>query len=214
MKGADFQRLARKYLLPHLPGFGSKGGLLVAEPLEYLLRGFSFEPSGFDPSSFYMSVFVQPPYVPSTYVCFHYGNRLGFSWSRPQASEEWYVMGKLLACMESEGLPFLRRFRNPADFADKAAQITGSLDDPYLVETVASSLVLVGRYQDALEEIDRLHRITMRMNPKLSWPREIDRRAQQVRESMSRDPQEAVALLNAWRDQTVHNLRLEKTRKP
>lgn len=81
------------------------------------------------------------------------------------------------------------------------------------VEAVAYSLVLIGRYQDALREVDRVHRITMQMNPRLSRPREIDRRAQQVREALIRDPQEAVALLNGWRDDTVHNLRLDKLPK-
>ncbi len=73
MKTAVFQRLIRKHLLPHLPGFRAKGWLLFAEPPRRLLRGFAFEGSGFDQSVFNVWAFVKPLYVPSTYVTFTLG---------------------------------------------------------------------------------------------------------------------------------------------
>lgn len=207
MNARGFQRLSREYLLPRLPGFRAKGGLLFAEPLEELLRGFYFEPSGFDRCMFYASVFVQPLYVPSTHIVLHYGARLGPGWNLAEGSEH-QVMSSLLSWINREGLPFLQKTETPRDFVAWLMQSKFNPRDAYPVEALAYSLILMGEYDRAFQAFDDLDRIIAQSAPGLQWLSEIAQRSRPIRKALAKDPHHAVALLNDWKQNTVRNLRL------
>jgi hypothetical protein len=222
VKGTTVERLARKYLLAELPGFRSRRSLIYSEPLDYLLRGFDFEPSGFDRYAFYVWVFVQALYVPRHGICYEFGDRLGTRdgdpgqrWHlRPDTDEE-QLMARILKLMKRDGLPFLKRLRTPADVAARAARSARSSKNPNDFELWAYSLILLGKKSEALKVLDRLHEACIdtseEFDAPVTWVLEMDERCQRMRAALERDLSEAVALLNEWRDYTLHSLRLVRS---
>ncbi len=219
MKGPVAERLSRRHLLPSLPGFRAKKAWLLADQPGYLLRGFAFESSGFDPTKFTMWAFIQALYIPSTEITFTVGNRLG---RLSGGSERWWwltdenesqVMGEVLAHIQREGLPFLQKFTSPADLADRAVEVTRAPDNVHIVEAVAYSLVLADRHREALEALARLRKLLGKIAADLSWPPGMTERVQLVDGALQRDPREARALLDEWREETIRNLRLSEERR-
>jgi hypothetical protein len=222
MKATQFQRLTQQYLLPALPGFVAKGALVYATPLDYLLRGFYFEPSGSDPSSFYIWTFIQPLYVPTRHIYFTFGKRLGNGWpideseagSRRSNGQHYQagvasLMAHVLRTIEAEGLPFIGNIEYPVDLAYQTTRVTDAPDDdPYVVEAVVYSLILAGEYGRTQEEYARLKRGLSTLENRLVWAREIAQRAAQVMDNLPRHPDNAVALLDTWTRQTARDLRL------
>ncbi len=215
MTGKEFERLTRKYLLPHLPGFRAKGPLVIVVPIHQLLRALAFDSSGFDPSAFNVWAFVQPLYVPVTHIHFTFGGRLGAlgggterRW-RFQEGKEEELMSEVLAYIKSEGLPFLDRLKSPIDLAGRAIELTSAPDNVHVLEAMAYSLILGGRSHEALPAFARLDRALASMDPDVSpWIQEIAERAEQVRRALVRGPEDSIGLLNEWREQTVKNLRI------
>ena len=211
MKSRQFQVLSRKYLLPYLSGYGVKGSLLFVQPLKYLLRGFCFEGSGFDPSAFYVWAFVQPLYVPRHVISLTFGKRLGGGagqrWKLTRETER-DVMNEVLVCVKAEGIPIIKQFETPAKFAEEAVEFTHAPKDPYVVEAVAYSLILAGEYAKALEALNHLHTILKKLDLSLSWPQEMLQRAQYLHNTLAREPDEAIELLEKWTEQTLRNLSL------
>ena len=219
MKSREMERLSIKYLLPHLPEYRAKGSLLYAEPVEHLLRGFVFESSEFDPTAFFVNVFVQPLYVPAESYVLDFGDRLGGGakrW-RPTAGQEGKVMGDVLGEIRRKGLPFLDQIRTPADLALVAStKAQKAPNNPRILEVEAYSLVLAGRYRDArtvLERIEQLARDLLRANLRAVWLEEVGTRARLLRETLARSPDEAIALLDQWRLETLTRLGLGGNRQ-
>jgi hypothetical protein len=222
MKAIQFQRLTQQYLLPTLPGFAAKGALVYATPLDYLLRGFYFEPSGSDPSSFYVWTFIQPLYVPTRHIYFTFGRRLGKGWPLDEkeadgsrSNGQHYqagmasIMVQVLRTIEAEGLPFIGNIEHPVDLAYQTSRVTDAPDeDPYVVEAVIYSYILAGEYGRAREKYARLKRSLSSLENGLVWAREIAQRAAQVMDNLPRHPDNTVALLDMWTRQTARDLRL------
>lgn len=200
MRSSAVQRLARRYLLPHLPGFQSKGSLVLFAPVAEILRGFAFESSSFDQSTFYIWAFAQPLYVPRFYLCYDIGIRVRNSqelWTITP-DDEADVMRHVLSSIHAQGLPFLEKFASPADVASNAVVGTGVHNDPHVDEVVAYSLALSGDRDKALAAIRRLQRSLAKLDPSLEWPREMAARAQHVEDALTYGLERASALLLSW----------------
>lgn len=65
MRGRNFERLARKYVLPQFPQLEVDRGLLYARPTDLLLRGIAVDSSAFSGTVFYLNCFIQPLFVPA-----------------------------------------------------------------------------------------------------------------------------------------------------
>lgn len=216
MKGKQFERLARKYMLPQLPGFGLRKHLLFAEPVGYLLRGFAFETSGFDPTAFTVWTFVQPLYVPDAFlgISYTFGGRLGSlgggpdRWWQMDEGNEDRIMAEVLAQLQGEGLPFLSRLGAAWDLAEDGYRVTGARNDVRVVEAVAYSWAVAGDHTRSIRELDRLHAMARTLDLRIPWIREMDEHAQRVRALLVRDPPEATALLDGWAQQAREALRL------
>jgi hypothetical protein len=209
MKSRQFQILSRKYLLPHLSGYGSKGALLFIQPIKSLLRGFCFEGSGFDPSAFYVWAFVQPLYVPSRVISFTFGKRIGGGagqrWKLTMDTES-DVMNEVLASVKTEGIPIIERFETPAKLATEAVEFTHAPKDPYVVEAIAYSFILAGEYSRFMETVNSLQTLLENLDLSLSWPQAMLQRAQYLRDTLTRHPYKAMELLDRWAEQTLRNL--------
>lgn len=207
MNAREAQRLSRRYLLPHLPGFTVRGRLTYASPLENLLRGFYLERS-LDPTAFYLWGGVFPLFIPSEHIYFTYGRRIGYGWN-VDAENEKTVMEEVAVLLRQEGQSFLDELGLPADLAAKAAMITQAPDDPNVAEVVAYSLLLAGQHKEAAEALERLDSIVRKADGRThSWVSAIGSRSGQVRDALRREPQLALAMLNGWRAQTIAALGL------
>src|SRR5436190_1840623 len=96
MKGHTIERLARKHLLPVLPGFVARRSLVYRRPVGYFLHGLSFETSSFTSSRIFVEAFVRPLYEPHDYITYTYGFRLG--------NDFWDVDEQVLHMLDDRGL--------------------------------------------------------------------------------------------------------------
>lgn len=219
MRTAQLMKLVKKYIQPHFTGFCIKRSLLYAVPVDWVLRGFDFQPSWLDPEAFTVNVFAQPLYVPRDHIVLGYGERLGWLkyrediwwlWSPDRPDEEAPTFGAVCALMQEVGLPFLARLQTPADFVRQVGRLVWSRDDAYGQETIAYSLILTGDYKKAQKALTRLYRDLRRDEPTYPWMGPMAERAERLLQLLSTDPSLAVHQLRLWRDETVKNLRLEE----
>src|SRR5439155_25246024 len=106
MRGRDFERLARKEFVPHLPGYSVRGSLIYEAPVEDILKGFNADTSAFTAERVFVEVFVMPLYVPSEHLVLNIGIRLGGPAHFWTVTEEGFAQG-LTSSMVQQGLPFL-----------------------------------------------------------------------------------------------------------
>jgi hypothetical protein len=149
MKTSQFERLSRKYLLPHLPGFCAKGRLMFIDPPLWVLRAFAFDPSAFGKNFFYLEVFVQPLYIPRSHLVYSFGRRLSHGWDMPP-DREAEVMNEILVYIKHEGVPFLDAMHDPAALAEKVQLISSNQNDAHVLETMTYSYILIGEYDNGL----------------------------------------------------------------
>lgn len=217
MKGALVERLVRRYLLPHLPGFSVKGHLVYRSDLTYFLCGIDFESSAFESMAFALTVLVQPLYIPKDYLSYHFGRRLdrpdGLQWwSGLQDQDEATYMGEALHSIQVQGLPFLGKFLSPGDLANRSDELGPVPTDPHLLEAVGYSLVLDGQYDRAWETLEKLHRVLDNMS-RHALRAVFVGRVSELEGRLRQDPKQAIGLLHEWRDQTIRNLRLRPAGK-
>jgi len=219
MKGREFEKLIKKYLLLHLPSFKVKKTELFLYPINYLLRAFSFESSQFDPYNFTIYVFVQPLYVPDDCIVFNIGSRLGImaglgdKWWDYTPERESIIMDEILSLMKQHGVPFLQRIQTPQDLVEEIKRRFPEEDypDSYYNEIIAFSLILAGKFEEALQELNRLIYV-LKEDPELrEWEIERMKRAERLRDMLMEDKkEEAIQLLKEWTVYTARNLRLEE----
>lgn len=211
MTGRQFEKLFRRHLLPELPGFGCKGSLLFATPIQGLLRGFSFDTSAYDRRRFDIEVFVQPLYIPVDFIFYTFGERLPYpsdGWCLSEG-EEASVMAQVLASIKGRGLQFIGYIQTPRDLAHKRALVNSSPNDPHVVRAVAYSHALAHEYPEAVQALDRLDAIMSEDNPlRQPWDDELQEQGRLMRKLLLQSPEEAVDLLERWTEQTRAALRL------
>jgi hypothetical protein len=153
--GREFEKLARKHLLPHLPGVALKGGDLYALPVDRLWRRLEPVRLGFSRESFTIVCSVSPLYVPETIHAYPtgLGDRLPilagvgdrwWEWTPAAEQSATEMMRDVLAMIQDVGVPFLNKLATPEAVAQKLAQNPSRPDDPHTVEALAYSLILSG----------------------------------------------------------------------
>ena len=219
MKGREFEKLIKKHLLPHLPGFKVKKAELFIYPINYLLRAFSFESSQFDPKRFTIYVFTQPLYIPQDFISFNIGSRLammaglGDRWWKYSPEEETFIMNEILSLMQQYGVPFLQRIQTPLDLIEEIQRRFPKKDypDSYYIEIIAFSFIFSGKFKEALQELNRLIYILKEFPELEEWQLERMKRAEKLRDMLKRNQKEdALQLLKEWTVFTAKNLRLEE----
>ena len=225
MTGREFEKLARKHLLPHLPGFALKGGHLYALPVDRLWRRFDLYASGFSRESFTIVCSVSPLYVPETIHAYPtgLGDRLPilagggdrwWEWTPAAEESEIEMMRDVLAMVQDVGLPFLSKLATPEAVAQRLAQHPSRLDDPHTVEALAYSLILSGKTAAAGESLAHLRRITLHDGiggqPPEDWELAVGKRGDAVADALRRSSAEAASMLDRWNDEQRAQLRLKR----
>jgi hypothetical protein len=219
MKTSEFDKLAREQLRPLLPGFEAAKGLLFEAPIEDLLRGFTFQGSSYDRTSFYLVAFVQPLYVPSDEELPTFSER-----SPRLASTD--ALDDIRSFVEGSGRKFLERLRTPTDLADwLEREEAGHKPDPFALEALAYSALLAVRSEDAEQWLevaaktaeeyvrDDLDEGLYAKDEEHPLQAVLERTAQ-VRDALDASANEALALLERWREETARKLGLSKHLAP
>lgn len=208
MKGAQIQRLAKKYVLPAIPEFRLEKRLLYLPPIDGLLRGFYFDSSGFDGAIFYAEMFAQALYMPSSAgFVLSVGDRVwrpkpGEGW-RPTPEDEAEVMSDLVVVLREQVLPFLEERKTPEMFADAILAKGDLLSQQH--ERVGYSLALYpARRNEAAEHLQAY----IDVDDSRDWAIAARKRAVRLREAVRTNSQEARALLEQWRLETLANTKL------
>jgi hypothetical protein len=211
MKGKDAERLSRKYILPHLPGFAANKSLLYRAPIGELLCAFCFEPSGFDRNGFYLWVFVQPLYVPESDIVFTFGNRLGFGWELTKETEA-ELGAKLLKCVRDEGLPWLELLQTPTKFIENVGPGKFMFFNPtnrHVLQAISYSQALIGDTQKALATLNGL---LAKLKPPGPDNPEHDhaffKEVNSFRDTLVHAPTAAQEMLRKWREESLAALKL------
>jgi hypothetical protein len=222
MTRKEFEAIGKR-LLPDLPGFAVKGGLLFVRPVGHTLRGILFSRS-IDKRTFYVHIFIQPLFFPAEHIILNIGWRLRV---RPKGPESWdadapSLIAELSDGLRREALPFLKRIQTDRDVAEAASSvnlITGPIAHPAIAygsvhafnqEVIAYALARSGDLDQARDALDRL--LGFPSNMEIPWHREADRRARAMKSQLGTDPAAALRQLDAWEAETTRNIGLEPFR--
>lgn len=207
MKGRHVQQFATRHLLPHLDGFRAQGSLLYQIPVGKILRGFIFDSSGFSAEAFYPQVFVQPLYVPRDHLDLTLGKRFLGVW-KFEPEREHQVAQKLLHEIFKIGLPFLHRHAGPEGIVDEVNKNPALSKNCRLRETLAYSLLILGRNDEGLDELDKLLAMLEPIAEAREWERVLHAEIGILREKLMRNPAALREMLEGIAEQTRHTLKL------
>lgn len=215
MKTHLVSRLSKKYLLPNLPLYKSKGHIVYHKEIEYFLQGFSFESSAFDKNLFTIYVFVQPLFIPVTYLTLTFGNRLGVLsnsrdiWWKYDESKEDEIMGEILSKINSYGVPFLEERNKLEKFLSKYDKVSLE-DNPNKVEGLGYIYVLLGEYPQAMVMLSSFNQVLIKekkKNNKIVWLIDMQDRVQLILNYLeNQNFNGAIIQLNKWRNFTLEKL--------
>ncbi len=203
--------MARKRLLPSLPGFGVSRTILFRQPLNPVLRGFAFEDSGFDGTVVYVWVFVLPLYVPSKHLTFTLGHRLENRKGLFERSGRWVLadppddteINSMVKAMQTKGIPYLDRLDTPQDIVENLTMATKLFGNIFVEQAIAFSLAKLGKLDAARDKLESLRRAVKPTDP---W-QHVASSAEQLVEAINQGRTEA--LLDQWTNESLHNLRLD-----
>jgi hypothetical protein len=164
VKGRQIEPLARKYLLPVLPGFTARGALVYRRPAHYLLHAVAFDTSAFTSSRIFVSAFVQPLYLPSDDLTRTYGFRLRNDfWDVDEANAD-ASFSAIADEVRREALSFFEQVSDLDRFCalvpqwateePKKIMQNNSLDDPVVLEDLAYAAILRGNRDRAVELLE------------------------------------------------------------
>lgn len=197
-----------KQLLSSFPGFSIKGSMMFISPVEHILRGFDFDPSGFDKKSFYVTTVVMPLCIPTNHLYFNFGERVRHVNGRDGwHADEPNLLTELIAALKLHAVPFLSHVESLLDFVELARSFSGG--NPHTPKAIAFALARAGRNSEAVEVLDQL---LNQVNLEVPWQCEIADMAKSLKSQLLSDPAAAQRQLDAWEAETVKNLGLEEFR--
>ena len=212
MKASRLRPLFQKYLMPILPGFAFKGSIIYAEPIRYLLGGFSFDSAAHNKDGLRGYYFVQPLYVPKPYIYYTYARELtpGEVFTPENEAE---IMEKFAVSIQRKGLPFLNSIKTPEDLARRAGRIADG-NDTHVKEVIAYSWILCCEYEKAKRELSKLQRQIQReikRYPHLTWMVDDLACCERIQSDLNISPETALKTLREWRIYTLTGLKLPIT---
>jgi len=209
MKTKQFQIIA-KQLIPLLPGkFVLSKKFILKDPVRHIMQGFTFTASAFSKESFYFYVFSQPLYVPRKHLVLSIGERLApcsypHSWSF-QADLTPTIVKDMLESIRLRGLIFLSKTDEPGKIATLSRR--PEYDNLNIAETEAYSLVMCNDFSSAIIVLDRIcDKGRSGGRPLFDWEIDAVSRCNLIRESLGRNPADALAILKQWERETALHL--------
>ncbi len=207
MKYREFEEISRE-LVCCMPGFEIKGPLLFRSPIGGILRGICFDRSA-DADLFYVWYFFLPLFMRREDISFTFGNRL---W-HPRGQWAWErgmdgLIPDLRRMIEREVLPFVSKVNTAADVV-REAEAHLHYPGPHYLNTLAYALARAGQTKRSLAAFDRL---LVELDPGVFWQNDLADEARRFKGLLETDPDQAQRQLDAWTDESLRNLRLEKYR--
>jgi hypothetical protein len=197
-------------LNPHLPEVRVKLPMIVFPPFREILKALYFEHSVSDKDRFYLWVFFIPLCVPTQHVTLSLGRRIGGKDQRWDFKDPRLVE-KIALSIKSDALPFLKCVQEPHEAARFALSVGGAAKSPFAQQANAYLLVQAGETNEAFKSLDELlDLLNVAEEFDVPWPREMVARAQRLKALLHKIPAAAVAQLQDWESESVHNLGLEK----
>jgi len=207
LRANEFKKIAKE-LLSQFPQLASDRKMIFRSPIEDLLCGLSFGDS-IDANAFYVSRFFMPLYVPTEST---FGERVRVSGNQGWRCNDPHLIENLADT--------IRRERS---FLDRVSTLSGALDDlksridrgrprvnSHVLEAYACTLIKCGDYPSALESLAELKR--MLEGDTIPWVVAQFDRAHFIELKLLQSPEAALAQMEAWKDETICKLGLEKYR--
>jgi hypothetical protein len=219
MKGSAVERLARKQLLPVLPGFAARRSLVYRRPLDEFLRGLSFDTSAFASGRIFVTAFVQPLFVPSDSLFYTFGFRLGDDFWDVNEQDPEPVFAAIADATRLDALPFFEQLADVDGFCElvpewataepKKLKSLQSLDDPVVTEALGYAELLRGRKDEGVRLLERT--IESERDDGEYANDELIANVEQILHAVNSLGLEAAqAQLEEWRAETIRNLKLEE----
>jgi hypothetical protein len=206
MKRPRLTKLINQYIKAEFPGYRQSRNLFIKDPVEYVLRGYSFGSGFYGTDVLYVSYFYQPLYVPLEFAHVSFGDRVAEV--DVTAESEASVMMEVLDAMK-RAEHYVDRYPDPASLAHNKWRFGDGTERAQ--EVTAYSLVLAGDYREAETSLEKLRAELLRDIPKFplaSWLPDMEARVGKLLDALRQDPEQAVALLNEWTEYTKRNLKL------
>jgi hypothetical protein len=218
MKGSAVERLARKHLLPELPGFAVRRSLVYRRPLDVFLCGLSFDTSAFESGRVFVTAFVQPLFVPADSLVYTFGFRLGDDFWDLDEDDPDATFVAVADAAQRDALPFFEQLGDLDAFCErvpewataepKKLKSLQSLDDPVVSEALGYAELLRGRKADGVRLLEQTLESERESGEYAND--ELIENVEHVLDEVNRLGLEAAqAQLEDWRAETIKNLRLE-----
>jgi hypothetical protein len=219
MKGSAVERLARKHLLPALPGFAARRSLVYRRPLDEFLRGLSFDTSAFASGRIFVTAFVQPLFVPFDTLFYTFGFRLGDDFWDVNEQDPEPAFVAIADAARRDALPFFEQLADVDRFCElvpewataepKKLKSLQSLDDPVVTEALGYAKLLRGRKDEGVRLLERT--IESERDDGEYANDELIANVEQILDAVNSLGLEAAqAQLEEWRAETIRNLKLEE----
>jgi hypothetical protein len=201
------EKFANEHLLPSLPGFRVRGNLIYEIPVGNILRAFLFESSGFSATAFYPQVFVQLLYIPLEHLTLTPGKRFLRNWEFVPGDEA-RLGQRLLHEIHGIGVPFICAHGSPEGVVRETRKNPALEVNPNVRQQLAYSLLMLGRNDEGLNELDNLLKMLNVTSEVQTWERVLHAEVSTLRETLMRSPAETVKTLNEWTETTRMKLGL------
>ena len=203
MRIRDFQPYIRR-LLAEFDGFTSNRDLVIAQPVNRILRGFCFDRS-IEKTAFYVNAFIQPLYEPATTIALPLGDRLEpYGWN----SAESGVADEIVAAARTKGIPLIEGGSSPERLAEWIPTWCTGFKPIRVQQPYAYSLAAAHRFDEAKVELERLL-VMLGKTEQHGWIVDVTTEVNKLLDAIGSKPREADALLVQWEEETLSHLATE-----
>lgn len=203
MKGRDWERLAKREILPVLgDAYTVKGSLIYRRPIEHILLGVKAD-TVYEASRIYLESVVMPLYQPFDALAYFVPYRLD-AVDLPESAQ---LPGEVVELFAEKAVPYLDLHSTPgrllSDDSWKRA------DDAVRLEVEGYSHLLEDDVARARDTLGRA--VSLSYDPDDTWAAEALERCTLIRSLIDRNLEQARAQLLRWEEHTLAALRLART---
>ena len=214
MKTAQWRKLAKQYLLPHLPDCQFDRSLVIFEQVDWVLHVLSLDTSVFSAVDVSLELISHPLYAPTSGLIGDYAQALrnptgGFGWVM-QPGEEDERMRDVLKSIQEQASDFFRRTAEPGDLGRYSEQRYVDSINPPTIEVEAYSWILSGDLKKARRTLDRFERELATMPTTIRWRQPLVDRYALICDAFAQGSEVAIQMLRAWRDDSLRNMKLDR----
>ena len=194
-----------------VPDYIVKGALLFRTTPDDILLGLNFYGSSRDGRVFRVHAFFLPLFVPTEMIHFNYGKRLGSGGGKWNADEP-NLIDALTTSIRNEAIPFFNAVSTLQGVVEFIRPMVvpgvGGYINPHCQEALAYTLVKLNDVSGALAMLEQIQKTLSKST--IPWELAMKARAQLIEEKLLPKPEVALAQLEAWKDETISKLGLEK----